>query len=142
MVKKYKREAENAAAAYHGRMAKIFCDGAGVPDHGGPWRATAQEPATEQGACPRCAGSQSAYLFGIRIDDAENIGADRRDPRTRGVNLGLPGVAETIGHRKDGKPITRYRPIASAELSSNRKLRDYAKAHGLTPADEGRYRSR
>lgn len=111
---------------------KFYCDGAGVPEHGGPWRATPEEPATEAGTCPRCAKSQVEYLFGIRVDDAENIGSERSDPRTRGVNLGLPGRVV------DG----RYQPAMSAEFNSNSKLRDHAKRHGLTPADSGRYRSR
>jgi hypothetical protein len=84
--------------------------------------------------CPRCGREvEKRFLVcqGARIDDMINVGAGRRDS-TAGVNLGLPGVTD-----KDGE----YRGITGNELGSNRRAKERAKAHDLTPLDGGRYRS-
>ncbi len=122
-------------------MAILACDGRGVHD-GKPWYATAESPATPEGRCPHCGGNGPEYLFGIRIDDAENIGRERTDPRTAGVNLGLPGRSVVVGRKADGSAKMGYEPARSAEYNNNRKIRDHALANGLTPIDGGRYRSR
>lgn len=94
-------------------------------------------------ACPVGACPVSIVVRDVqsaRIDDSENIGSERTDA-TRGFNLGLPGVETVVGKRPDGKPKTEYRPIHSNEFGSNRSVQEYARSHGLTPLDKGRFRS-
>lgn len=97
-------------------------------------------------ACGVCNGPAVQH-FGpehahhARIDDAENIGMERTDERTHGVNLGLPGRAVSLGKDEQGRERYGYEPIRSSDLSSNAAIRDYAKSQGLTPADGGRYRT-
>ncbi len=85
--------------------------------------------------CPVCdlpAEQRFVSVQGARIDDMENVGADRRDG-TAGLNLGLPGVTDSSGS---------YRARSGNEVASNRRAREIAKANDLTPLDGGRYRSR
>lgn len=60
---------------------------------------------------------------------------------TAQFNMGLPGVETRVGTRADGKAKTEYRPITNRELGSNAGVREYAKRHGLTPIEGGRYRT-
>jgi putative FmdB family regulatory protein len=97
-------------------------------------------------ACPECGGPAEqrfspAHALHVRIDDMENVGRDRNDPRTRGINLGLPGRFIEVDRRPDGTPIKEYRPTTSAEASSVRKAKEIARRNGLQMADAGRYRS-
>lgn len=84
-----------------------------------------------------------AHLPGVRIDAAsEDVPIPGRiADGSAGYNAGLPGVNTQIGIRPDGKPRLAYRPITNAELGSNRGVREYAKRHGLEPADGGRYKT-
>ena len=81
------------------------------------------------------------HVHHARIDDMASVGHDRTDPRTRDVNLGLGGTYVTVGQRADGTAIKEYRPTTNAEASSNKRAREIARSQGLTPADNGRYRS-
>lgn len=97
--------------------------------------------------CPGC-GDFAAQHFGpsnavqMRVDSA---GEDSKDPRriadgSASWNAGLPGVETVIGQRRDGKPKLAYRPLSNSEVSSNRKRREIAARHGLTPTEKAAYR--
>ena len=75
-----------------------------------------------------------------RIDDSENVGSERKDS-TKGVILGLPGRETIVGQRANGKAAIEYRPMHASEMPTRRAQVDYAKRHGLSPADSGRYRT-
>jgi len=97
--------------------------------------------------CPGC-GDFAAQHFGpsnavqMRVDSS---GEDSRDPRrvadgSASWNIGLPGVDAVVGTRPDGKPKLAYRPLSNHEVSSNRKRREIAARHGLTPTEKAAYR--
>jgi len=94
-------------------------------------------------SCAVCAGPVRQVITtvqGARIDDQENVGSERRDS-TAGLNLGLPGRFVSIGRDRSGKERYDYVPRSGAEVGSNKRAREIAKAHNLTPLDSGRYRS-
>jgi hypothetical protein len=118
----------------------VFCATCGIKE--------TVRPISERGpfVCPDCGGPAEQrfspeHVHHARIDDMENVGAERRDPRTHRVNLGLGGRFVEIGRRQDGSKVMDYRPITSAEASSVRKAKEIAREQNLTPADSGRYRS-
>jgi len=80
------------------------------------------------------------HVHHVRVDDMASVGAERTDPRTHRVNLGLGGQFVEVGRRADGSKIMDYRPTTSAEASSNKKAKEIARRQGLSPADSGRYR--
>jgi hypothetical protein len=90
--------------------------------------------------CPQSFGPANAVE--MRVDSA---GEDSRDPRrvadgSASWNIGLPGVDAVVGTRPDGKPKLAYRPLSNHEVSSNRKRREIAARHGLTPTEKAAYR--
>jgi hypothetical protein len=94
-------------------------------------------------ACGECDGPVRMLVLSVmpsRIDDQENVGDNRTDS-TRGVNLGLPGRDIPLGRDATGKERYGYQPITGNELGSNRRAQEYARSHGLTPLDNGRWRS-
>jgi hypothetical protein len=77
----------------------------------------------------------AGYLFGIHVEAMEDIGQHRSDPRTRGVNLGLPGTFVESGRDRSGKMHYDYRPAYASEVNSAWKARERATAAGLRMLD-------
>ena len=112
-------------------MAKIYCNHG---DSSIPAFQCTRADAVD--VCPICAERhvESGHFF--RVEDMESIGSDRVGV-AHGVNMGLPGSFYDIGGGRKG-----YRPAyASSDANSVWKAREIAKAHGLTPLDQGRFRS-
>ena len=94
-------------------------------------------------ACATCGGPVKQIIKSVqrsRIDDSENVGAERSDG-TKGMMLGFPGVETVVGRRENGKDATEYRPVFASEMPTRRSQLEYAKRHGLSPADNGRFRT-
>ena len=91
--------------------------------------------------CPKdeC-GAQSKRVFHAAyasVEAMDEIRSHDRDPRTRGLNLGLPGTFKSHGKDARGKEHFEYVPRTAAEASSTRKAREIAKQHGLTMIESG-----
>lgn len=83
---------------------------------------------------------ETPFGLSFRIDDWENIGQERTDS-TQGEIITLPTIPVSVGRDKNGRERFEQRTPTVADYPTRRAFLDAAKAAGLSPGDDNRYRT-